>query len=119
MKKLLAAIFLSFSAQVVAAQEAEDDGFSLMEQGARMFLQGIMTEMQPALDNMQKLADELEPALREIIDDMGPAFVELFGMIDDLSYYAPPVFLPNGDIILRRLPDAPEWVPPEGAEIDI
>lgn len=86
----------------VSAENDDDDGTSLMERGAQMFLEGIMREMEPALDDLKGLGEEMGPALRQFVDQMGPAFAELLGQIEDLSAYHPPEILPNGDIILRR-----------------
>lgn len=87
----------------VQAQEAEsDDGFSLMEEGAKLFFRGIIEEMEPTMDDLRGLADDMQPKLRTFVDEMGPALAELLGKIDDLSAYHAPEILPNGDIIMRR-----------------
>ena len=109
----------------VQAQQAEEDapGTSLMERGAQMFLEGIMREMEPAVEDLKGLAESMGPELRRFVQEMGPAFGELMGKIDDLSAYHPPEMLPNGDIILRRKepiePDASDLPPPAEGEIDI
>ena len=100
------------------AEETEDDGPSLMEQGARMFLEGLLSEMEPTFDELQGMADEIEPALRNFVQEMGPAFADLLGKIDDISNYHAPEILPNGDIIIRRKSPL-ELVPEEGDEIEI
>jgi len=110
---------LPFAVPVAAQDIGSEDGTSLMEQGARLFMQGILNEMEPTLDDLRGMVAEMEPHLRELFAEMGPAFVDVFNHVDDFSNYDPPVFLPNGDIILRRKPNAPEWVPPEGAEVDL
>lgn len=98
----------------------EEDGPSLMEEGARMFLEGILREMKPALRDLEGMAEEMEPALREFAREMGPALAELLGRIDDLSNYHAPEMLPNGDIILRRkTPLKPEPEAAPGEEIEI
>jgi len=106
---------LALTALPLHAQETEDEGgFSLMERGAQMFLEGIMREMEPTLDDLQGMAEDIQPALRGFMQEMGPAFAELMGQIGDLSTYHPPEILPNGDIILRKktpqeiLEDTPE-----------
>lgn len=126
MKRIIpsAAFALSLSLLPVGlpAQEAEkteEDGFSLMEEGARLILKGIMEEMEPAIEEFEGLAEELRPAFRELAVEMGPALIELLETVDSFSNYHPPEVLPNGDIILRRRDEAPEWVPPEGEEIDL
>lgn len=105
------------------AQETDEDetGPSLMERGARMFLDGIMREMEPAVNDLKGLAETMGPELRRFVEEMGPAFGELMGQIDDLNAYHPPEMLPNGDIILRRkTPKEPEAAPPlEDGEIEI
>lgn len=84
------------------ADNAEDEskgeigqGFSLLEEGARLMLRGLMAEVAPLLNDLE-------------------------GAISDLSAYHPPEILPNGDIILRRkVPLVPEAAPAPGEEIEI
>lgn len=87
-----------------------------MEEGAKMILRGLMTEMEPALEELEGLAREMEPAMRSFVTEMGPAMKDLLEQVEDWTLYHPPEILPNGDIILRRRPEA-EIVPPE--EIDL
>ena len=89
-----------------------EDGSSLMEEGAKLFFQGLMDQMDPALDDLRGLADQIEPALQDFADKMGPAFIHLMAVVDDIGNYQMPEFLPNGDIIIRRSPDAPPFTPP-------
>ncbi|SEO13096.1 hypothetical protein SAMN04488103_11298 [Gemmobacter aquatilis] len=84
----------------------KDDGPSLMERGADMFLRGLMDEMDPALRGMEDALREMEPELRQLID-----------MIGDLRNYEPPEKLPNGDIIIRRKPVPP--APLKDGEIEL
>ncbi len=81
-----------FCAQPLAAQE--EDGGSMMEQGAQRFLEGLLKEMEPAWRDMQGFFDQ-----------MGPAMIELMEEVKDWSVYEPPEILENGDIIIRRKPD--------------
>lgn len=67
------------------------EGLSLMEQGATLLFRGLMTEMEPALKDLQGLAGE-----------MGPALLDLQEKIGDFTNYHVPEVLPNGDIIIRR-----------------
>lgn len=106
MKQLSAYLFaLSFAATPLAAQD--DAPPSLMERGAQQFLEGLLQEMEPALDGM-----------REFMDEMGPAMMELLEEVKDWSNYEPPEVLENGDIIIRRKPD-PTPVPPKVAPEDL
>ncbi|WP_422825924.1 hypothetical protein [Thalassococcus sp. BH17M4-6] len=99
-----------------AQQAEEEDGFSLMEEGAKLLFRGLMQEMEPALDELQGLAEDIKPQLRDFVREMGPALRELMTEVQDWSVYHPPEMLPNGDIILRRKtpeelkqePDRPE-----------
>lgn len=83
------------------AQE-QDDGTSLMERGAQQFLEGLLREMEPALNGM-----------RDFMEQMGPAMVELLDEVKDWSRYEPPEVLENGDIIIRRKPDVPPEPSPD------
>ena len=103
----------------ISAQEAgEDDGLSLMEEGARLFFRGIIEEMEPAMDDLLGLAEEMQPALRDFVKEMGPALADLVDKVDDWTAYHPPEILPNGDIILRRKTPEEQLDEPQG-EVDI
>ena len=77
------------------APDAESDfgqGFSLLEEGTRLLLRGLMSEMEPALRELQ-------------------------GALQELDAYHPPELLPNGDIIIRRkLPVPPGHTPEVGPD---
>ena len=73
-----------------------------MQEGARLFWEGIRREMGPALESLRDQAEEMEPALRDFVEQMGPALRDLMEKAGDLSAYHAPEVLPNGDIILRR-----------------
>ena len=102
MREIFATIAILALTSAPAQAQDEERGLSLMERGAQMFLDGIMREMEPAMKDLQGLAEEMEPALRGFLDEMGPAFAELLGQIEDFSAYHAPEMLPNGDIILRK-----------------
>lgn len=106
------------------AQDAPDapdeEGRSMMQEGARLFWEGIRREMGPALDSLHDRAEEMEPALRDFVEEMGPALRELMDKAGDLSAYEAPEILPNGDIILRRkTPQEDEDAPAPEGEIEI
>jgi len=85
----------------------EDRGLSIMERGAQMFFEGLLKEMEPAIEEFSGLADQMGPALRQFADEMGPKLTELLNDVEDWSVYEAPEVLPNGDIIIRRKPDVP------------
>ncbi len=98
--------------------EAED-GFSLIEEGAKLLLRGMIDQMEPALEDAQKAFEGMEPALRDLL-----------AKIDDIRNYDAPEVLANGDILIRRkagapppallTPTPPEPPPPPAAgEIDL
>lgn len=108
----------------LGAQEAPeapaDEGRSLMEEGARLFWEGIRREMGPALEGLRERADEMEPALRQFVEQMGPVLRDLMDQVGDLSAYHPPEVLPNGDILLRRkTPQELQAEPAPKGEIEI
>lgn len=111
MKHALAFV-LAVTLTTPAAQAEEDPGPSLMERGAQMFLEGILKEMEPTMEELQGIAEEMGPALREFASEMGPKLTELMAEVEDWSVYLPPEILPNGDIIIRRKPEHP-MTPPE------
>jgi hypothetical protein len=115
-----AALALCLAAAPLAAQETapetpqDEDGMSLMEEGARLFFRGIMSELDPALRELEGMARELEPAVRDFAREMGPALADMLERVEDWNAYHPPEMLPNGDIILRRKEPLEE--PPAGTE---
>ena len=119
MKKIALTATLAFALAFALALPAQADsskaeeGFGLMEKGARLLFEGLLQEMQPALRDMGGLSEQLEPALRGFVENMGPALGGLLEQVEDFSKYHPPEVLPNGDIILRRKSEA-EIVVPEG-----
>jgi hypothetical protein len=68
-----------------------------MERGAQQFLEGLLQEMEPALEGLMSFIDQMGPAMQEILDE-----------VKDWSVYEAPEILPNGDIIIRRKPDVPD-----------
>lgn len=98
---------LLIAATPVHAQDATpvppaEEGWSLMERGARQLFEGLMSEMEPTLDEMGRALSDIEPTLRE----MQPALRDLITLLGDIRYYKSPEKLPNGDIIIRRKTDA-------------
>lgn len=108
-------IVLGLSVSPVVAQDDPvpevEEGFSLMEEGARMLMRGLMTEMKPAIGELRETFEQMGPAFAEFAQSVGPAFADLLNQVDDLRNYGAPEFMPNGDIIIRRKPDAPFWQP--------
>ncbi|AZQ68571.1 hypothetical protein EF888_16380 [Silicimonas algicola] len=79
-----------------AAQDAEpepvpvpEQGIDLMGEALKLFMRGLMQEMEPAID-------------------------DLSGFLDNLDAYHAPEVLPNGDILIRRKTPVEESI--EGAE---
>lgn len=106
MKPLLPfALVVSLAAAPAFAEG--DDGLSIMERGAQLFFEGLMKEMEPAIEEFSGLADQMGPALRNFAAEMGPKLSELMDQVEDWSVYQAPEMLPNGDIIIRRNPDYP------------
>jgi hypothetical protein len=96
-----------------AAQDEDDlsEGLGLLGEGAQLILDGLMEEMRPILEEARPyFEDEVLPFL----DRMGE-------LMDDLSSYDLPERLPNGDIIIRRSPDAPPFEPDigENGEVEL
>lgn len=110
------ALILSLTLATPALAEEEEGGFSLMERGAQMLMEGLLREMEPALDDLQGMAQDFGPALQSFAAQMGPALRDLLDEIEDWSVYAPPEILDNGDIIIRRKPD-PAPAPEDQIEI--
>lgn len=111
---VLPALLVTFLAAPLSAQE-DRDGLNLMEEGAKLFLRGLMTEMEPALEELDELSREIQPRLRDFAAEMGPALGELLDQVEDWTVYHPPEMLANGDILIRRRvplkPETPEGKP--------
>ena len=107
--KFHAALLVAMLATPVLADEQDSqirDGLDLFGEGARLILEGLRDEMAPVLE-------EVRPFLEE---EMLPFLEQLGSLIDDITVYELPERLPNGDIIIRRSPDAPPWEPIEDGE---
>ncbi|MGR3703936.1 MAG: hypothetical protein ACU0A4_17795 [Paracoccaceae bacterium] len=128
---VVALVMLILSAAPVVAQDdapadsppeegrSADEGLSLMERGARMFLDGMRREMAPALEDLRGLVETMGPSMQQFLREMGPVMADLLDRVGDLSAYEAPELLPNGDIIMRRKPEAGPLPPPQEGEIDI
>lgn len=106
----------TLSQDTVPDESELEEGFSLMEEGAKLLFRGLMSEVEPRIDELSGLVSELEPALEMLATEMGPALLEVIQSLDSVRYYDAPEILPNGDIIIRRKEDAPEYVPPVSDE---
>ena len=63
MKHIVSLSFVAFLVATPAlAEDKAEDGLSLMEQGAKLLLQGIIQEMEPAIDDLRNFGEEVEPA---------------------------------------------------------
>lgn len=100
-------------AQETAPSEPEvaEEGPSLMERGLALFFEGFQQEMEPALDEMSRALEQFGPAV-------APALERLMAMVDDMTNYELPEMMENGDIIIRRKPDAPPVEPPAEGTAD-
>jgi hypothetical protein len=64
-----------------------------------------------------RLPERIDRALRDMMEDVKPTldealeYLRSFGAMDDPRHYEMPEILPNGDIIIRRREDAPEFDP--------
>ncbi|MFW8593492.1 hypothetical protein [Cribrihabitans neustonicus] len=106
---ILAALAAPLSAQETGgAPDGGGNGSGLMQRGAEMFWEGLRKEMAPALEEFQGLMQEVGPTLGAFLSEMGPALAEIAREVEDWSVYELPEKLPNGDIIIRRKPDAPK-----------
>lgn len=117
----ISTLILGLYAPMAQAQDSEvKEGFSLLEQGAKLLMRGLITEMEPAMTDLRNQFEDMAPVIGEFAQEMGPALSELLDRVDDFRYYDAPEFLPNGDIIVRRKPTAPLWKPDDSnSEIEL
>ncbi|MGJ8621536.1 MAG: AAA+ family ATPase [Yoonia sp.] len=91
-----------------------------MQEGARLLMRGLLDEMEPAITDLREGFEAMGPALAEYAAAIGPALTVLLDQVDDIRNYQAPEFMPNGDIIIRRKPEAPIWMPdPDTGEIEL
>ncbi|MGR3435359.1 MAG: hypothetical protein ACU0CO_10800 [Shimia sp.] len=118
MRALLLSAALVAPLPAAAQDEGGSSGMTLMQRGAELFFEGFMSEVEPAIDDLANLLADLGPGLQEMVEQMGPAFADLMERVDDLSNYEAPEMLPNGDIIIRRKPEAPT-LPETGGPVEL
>ncbi|WP_295530443.1 AAA+ family ATPase [uncultured Thioclava sp.] len=97
---ILMACLAACPAQAQTPESDADRGFSLLEQGAQLLFRGIIDQMRPELEDMQK-------GLGDAAEKFGPKLRQFMALIDDVKNYEAPERLDNGDILLRRRADAP------------
>ena len=116
----IAAALIAGPATAQIEEPPEEEGFGLMQRGAELFFEGIMGEMEPAIEDFRGFAEMAEPHLRALLSEMGPALMGVLDRIDDISNYEAPEILDNADIIIRRKREAPDFTPdPDAPEYDI
>ena len=113
----VAALMLAAAPIHAESHSETEEGFDLMEEGARLLLRGLMTEMEPTLRELEGFAQEVGPAMQLLAEEMGPAIAEVMSKIDDIRNYDAPEVLPNGDIIIRRRSDAPDYEPADPIDL--
>ncbi|MCL5778193.1 hypothetical protein M1105_14510 [Limibaculum sp. FT325] len=84
---------------LAAAAPSIPTGARAQETGQRLDMEEFKRKLDEAWDEMMR---ELGPT----IDSLG-ALMETLDRIDSLEHYERPEILPNGDIVIRRRPDAP------------
>lgn len=102
-------------ALVASPAMAEDQEPSLFERGLRDMLNGLVEDIEPSIKELDRLRNELGPAIDNFMSEMGPELQGLIDKVGDWSYYELPEMLPNGDIIIRRKTEAPK--PKDGIDI--
>lgn len=119
MKKLLLApaFALTFGVLTMAAlpalaqEEAAEQETSLWDWGMSFLGENVPEELAP-LGDMKALLDQFGPAV-------APALEKMMALVDDMTNYELPEMLENGDIIIRRKPDAPVVTPPADQGISL
>jgi len=88
------AFMIFLAATPAAPQDAGPDGRDLMAEALRLFMRGLMEEMEPAFDDLNSL-------------------------LENIDVYHPPEMLPNGDIIIRRRTPLDRHPEGEDGEIEL
>lgn len=110
---LLAPAFaLTLSALPLAAQETPaEPETSLWDWGWSLFGDSVTQELEPLAD-MKALMEQFGPAV-------APTMEKMMALVDDMTNYEMPEMLENGDIIIRRKPDAPVVTPPADQGVEL
>lgn len=126
---LVAALALPAAAQDTVVPEQEPDLSTPLERFAdemrRNFMRDIAPELEGLLDQigpeLQDMFDNIRPELEGLMTDVLPRLMEQIVTLGGLTYYELPEVLPNGDIIIRRKPDAPaiEDLAPQNDPIEL
>lgn len=103
------AALLALAPLPVAAQDQPEDGPSLIERGLMMLMDNVFSAIGPELDQVGE-------GMSGIVSRLGPALQDLAVLVDDIANYQTPERLENGDILIRRSPDAPP-PPPIGENL--
>lgn len=104
---LVLSLALSGAAPPAWAQEQAGQEQSLLDWGLSWFGYNLGQELAPALGDLRALADQFGPAI-------APAIERLVSLVDDMTNYELPEMQENGDILIRRKPEAPVVQPPAG-----
>ncbi|NAZ35909.1 hypothetical protein [Rubellimicrobium sp. CFH 75288] len=80
--------------------------------GLRGFADELRGEVEQWSEGLAGITEEMLPVFRMLAREMGPALVEVFRQIDSIENYESPILTPEGDIVIRRRPDAPPFTPP-------
>ena len=78
-----------------------------MERGAKLFLEGILKEVEPTVKDLQGMIDEMEPALKE--------FVDTDERIANLVFYYKDH---QGETIRRAIHTAKQWIEEHGNDVE-
>ncbi|SNR26828.1 AAA+ family ATPase [Paracoccus sediminis] len=92
-----------------AAQNDTQDGLGLVERGLGIIAQNLWSELGP---DLERLGQDMGVTLTEL----APMLKDLAVLVDDLGNYQTPERLANGDVLIRRRPDAPP-PPPIGESL--
>lgn len=98
----LRCVFLALMLSLAAPVAAQEPGSDLHERLERF--------SETAREMFEDLLGEMRPLLEE---EVVPLLERLGALVDDLSHYDMPELLPNGDILIRRAPDAPPLQDPQ------
>lgn len=117
MRHLLALTLVAMLAGPALPQDAEP------EEPPRHFLDRYLeNRMRELAEELQReLQENIQPELERLMGEMMPRLQELMELVGGLQYYEMPEILPNGDILIRRKPDAPpfEGLPEIDEPIDL
>jgi hypothetical protein len=106
MKPLILALVLATAAPALAQDTTPPPPPEAMPEGRPLMpFMELFTERSEEM--MRQFLEDIGPEMEQLMDGLLPELQRLADVLGGFVHYEMPEILPNGDIIIRRKPDAP------------